>query len=159
MNASFTASHEAISKELLMNLKDEKMLRIPAKTENLDRVLSFVDEQLEVADCPVKTQIQIDVAVEEIFVNIANYAYSPGDGEAMISFWIENDPPEVVIVFRDTGFSFNPTEREDPDVTLSLEERKIGGLGIFMAKRSMDHMTYRRENGENILTLRKKLYP
>ena len=129
-------------------------IRLGANLENLEKVLAFVDERLEAAGCPMKAQMQIDVAVEEMFVNIAQYAYAPGSGDAVIQMGIEDG--HAVVTLKDWGVPFDPLAKADPDVTLSAEERKIGGLGIFMAKKNMDDMQYRRENGRNILTLRKK---
>ena len=129
-------------------------LAVEAKKENLPRVISFVDEILEESGCSVKTQMQIDMAVEEIFVNIASYAYAPGTGDAVIT--MKTGEEGIIIEFRDRGKPFDPMAKADPDVTLSAEERQIGGLGIFMVKKSMDEVSYRYENGENILTIRKK---
>ena len=132
-----------------------KELVIDALTENLPQVLGFVDEQLEAADCPMKTQIQIDVSVEEIFVNIANYAYAPGKGMAKIRVEVGGEPLGVPITFIDSGVHYDPLAKEDPDVTLSAEERNIGGLGVFLVKNTMDDITYEYKDGQNILTLRK----
>lgn len=137
--------------------KNMRELTIEAKVENLDQVLAFIDSQLEELDCPVKTQMQIDVAAEEIFVNIASYAYAPGVGSATITVELEQDPPAVSIRFADSGVRYDPLQREDPDITLSAEERQVGGLGIYMVKKSMDDVRYQYENGQNILTIRKKL--
>ncbi len=134
-----------------------KELVIEAKTENLDEVLAFVDELLESNGCPIKTQMQIDVAVEEIFVNIAHYAYTPDVGKAVIQVEMSDDPKEVKFTFIDSGVHFNPLAKKDPDVTLSAAERPIGGLGIYMVKKSMDEMTYEYKEGQNILTIRKLL--
>ncbi len=132
-------------------------ITIPARLENLDTVTAFVDAELEKLDCPMKTQIQIDVAVEELYVNIAHYAYAPGEGDATIE--VETDPASrtVSITFRDRGVPYDPLAKPDPDVTLSADERQIGGLGIFMVKKSMDDMRYTYEDGQNILTIVKKL--
>ena len=132
-------------------------LTIEAKVENLDEVLAFVDEQLEELDCPMKVQMQIDVAVEEIFVNIASYAYTPGVGSAVIRFAHEQEPRAVCITFIDSGVPYDPLKKEDPDVTLSAEERGIGGLGIYMVKKAMDDMSYVYSDGQNILTIRKTI--
>ena len=132
-----------------------KELKIDAKTENLEQVMAFIDTELEGIDCPMKEQMQLDVAVEEIFVNIASYAYEPGTGDALIRFEKLQDPGRVEITFIDSGIPYDPLKKEDPDVTLSAEERQIGGLGIFMVKKSMDDMTYTRSDGQNILTLYK----
>lgn len=131
-------------------------LRIEARKENLDQVMAFADSALEESGCPLKTQMQIDVAVEELFVNIASYAYE-GTGEALIRLEVKKDPPQVVITFTDSGSPFDPTKREDPDVTLPADKRQIGGLGIFMARKTMDSMTYARREGRNILTITKNL--
>ena len=134
-----------------------KKLTIEAKIDNLDEVLAFVDGELEAAGCSLKTQMQIDVAVEEIFVNIAHYAYAPDTGKAVIGVEVIGEPPCARITFSDSGMPYNPLEKEDPDVTLSAEERMIGGLGIFMVKKSMDSMDYEYRNGQNLLTMTKKL--
>ncbi|MBP5462017.1 MAG: ATP-binding protein [Lachnospiraceae bacterium] len=131
-----------------------KKLTVPGDTDNLDQVVAFVDKQLTSADCPQKTQSQIDVAVEEIFVNIANYAYDNEPGDVEIS--VSTDELGATVEFRDAGVPFNPLQKEDPDVTLTAEERQIGGLGIYMVKKSMDSVDYRHIDGQNILTIRKK---
>ena len=129
-----------------------KELAIDAKTENLDAVLDFVSEQLESADCPVKTQTQIAIAVEEIFVNIAHYAYKPEAGGALIRVAVSDG---VAIEFEDNGKPYNPLEKDDPDITTVAEERELGGLGIFMVKNIMDAVEYRREGNKNIITIKK----
>ena len=132
-------------------------LTIPAEIRHLPAVLSFVEGHLEKAGCSMKDMIRINVAVEEIFVNIANYAYADKNGQAAIR--MKTDPEEhiVEIEFRDSGIPFDPLAKPDPDTSLSADDRKIGGLGIFMAKKNMDEMIYTREDGQNILTIRKKL--
>ena len=102
-------------------------------------------------------QMQVELAVEEIFVNIANYAYHPELGEAEVDVDAGGDPPTVTIRFLDHGKPFNPLEREDVDVTAAAESRSIGGLGILLVKKSMDDVEYSYEDGKNILTIRKKL--
>lgn len=134
-----------------------KELEIEALTENLPQVLAFVDEQLEAADCPMKIQMQIDIAVEEIFVNIAHYAYAPNVGKAIVRVEMLPDPPSADITFIDSGIPYDPLAKADPDITLSAEERQIGGLGIFMVKKSMDDVKYEYLDGHNILTLKKGL--
>lgn len=129
-------------------------LLIEAKLENLDAVLDFINEKLETADCPLKMQTQISIAIEEIFVNIANYAYNPEVGGAVIRVSVGD---EVVIEFEDNGKPYNPLEKSDPDITKSAEEREIGGLGIFMVKKIMDAVDYKRVGNKNILTIKKKL--
>ncbi len=134
-----------------------KELIVEAKTDNLDRVTAFLDEQLESMGCSMKIQIQLDVAVEEIFVNIASYAYESGTGDAVIRISHEDNPDRAVITFIDEGIPYDPLAKEDPDVSLSAEEREIGGLGIFMVKKTMDDMKYQRLDGKNVLTLVKNI--
>ncbi len=136
-----------------------KELTIEAKINNLDQVLEFVNEALEEAGSPLKCQMQIDIAVEEIFVNIAHYAYTPDTGIAEISMEISGDPAAAVITFADSGKPYDPLAKEDPDVTLSADKRQIGGLGIYMVKKSMDEVTYEHTGGKNILTIKKILFP
>ena len=130
---------------------------IAATLENLDAVMAFVDQQLEEAGCSMKTQMQIDIAVEEVYVNIAHYAYNPEIGGVTIRVQIEEEPLAVILTFIDKGKPYDPLAKEDPDVTLAVEDRQIGGLGIFMVKKSMDNISYEYNEGRNILTLKKKL--
>ena len=136
---------------------NRRELDIEATAEKLPQVIDFVNESLEAADCPMKALMQINVAVEEIFMNIASYAYAPGSGRALVSIEISEGPRAAVITFADRGVPYDPLAKEDPDVTLSAEERQIGGLGIFMVKKTMDDVTYEYRDGQNILTLVKHL--
>ncbi|MBE5788457.1 MAG: ATP-binding protein [Clostridiales bacterium] len=129
---------------------------LDALISNLPDVLAFVDESLEKRDCPMRVQMQIDIAVEEIFVNIASYAYTPEIGKAEILIQEDHDPEGITITFIDTGIPYDPLAKPDPDVTLSANQRQIGGLGIYMVKKSMTDMTYRYEENRNILTIRKE---
>ncbi|MCR5676278.1 MAG: ATP-binding protein [Lachnospiraceae bacterium] len=131
-------------------------LRNVAKLDNLDEVIAFVEEQLEEHDCPPKLVIQINIAVEEIYVNIAHYAYTPEIGEAVVQTEFSEDPSGITITFIDSGKPFDPLAKPDPDVTLPAEERQIGGLGIYMVKKSMDDVQYERKDGKNILTITKR---
>ena len=134
-----------------------KTITLDAKVDNLNDVLAFVDGVLEEADCPMKTQTQIDVAVEEIFVNVASYAYKGSSGTVTLEMDILQDPARASITFIDQGIPYNPLAKEDPDVTLSAEERQIGGLGIYIVKKSMDNLTYDRTEDKNVFTLEKNL--
>lgn len=130
----------------------------PAQLDQLEPVQEFVGQALSQCGCPAKIRFQIDVSIEEIFVNIVRYAYPPEQqGEAVIRCGVGGEPLRVTIQFLDRGKPFNPLAKEDADITLSAEKRGIGGLGILMVKRSMDTVDYRYENGENILTLTKIL--
>ena len=134
-----------------------KELVVEADRKNLWEVQSFIDEQLEEVGCPMTTQIAIDVAVEELFVNIASYAYEQGEGVAVVQVTVHEDPLSVEITFIDNGVQYDPLAKEDPDVTLSAKERKKGGLGIFMVKNTMDNVSYEYKDGKNILTIKKNL--
>lgn len=134
-----------------------KELTIAATVENIQAVTDFVGAQLEALDCPMKAQMQINIAIDELFGNIAHYAYDPEVGDATVRVEVVDDPLSVVITFIDGGVPYDPLTAADPDTTLSAEERAIGGLGIFMVKKSMDEIAYRYENGRNILSIRKTL--
>ena len=136
---------------------NEYILETDAKVSNLYEALGFVDSHLEEAGCPMKAQVQIDTAVEEIFVNVASYAYEDEKGRITLKMKIGEDPKEAVITIIDSGTPYDPLAKEDPDVTLSAEEREIGGLGVYMTKQFMDEVSYERKDGQNVLTLRKKI--
>jgi anti-sigma regulatory factor (Ser/Thr protein kinase) len=132
-----------------------KEMTVAARLENIEVVTAFIDAFLEDADCPVKTQMQIDVAVDEVMSNIAHYAYPDGEGTVTVS--IEEKENTVQIFFRDSGIPYDPLTAKAPDLSLSAEDRPIGGLGIHMVKKMMDAVSYRYENGQNMLTLQKML--
>ena len=132
-------------------------MTIAATVENIEAVTDFVNQQLEELDCPMKAQMQIDIAIDELFGNIAQYAYRPEIGEATVRVEVTREPLSVVITFIDQGLPFDPLKQEDPDTGLSAEERQIGGLGIFMVKKSMDEVSYEYRDGKNILWIRKQL--
>ena len=128
-----------------------------ATKDALPEVMAFTEECLESFDCPMKSSMTICVAVEEIFVNIASYAYGGGNGNASLSFGFDENKRLMTLVIKDSGVPFNPLERAEPDITLSADDREIGGLGIFITKKTMDAVSYAYENGENILTMTKKI--
>ena len=134
-----------------------KELTIEAKTSNIEAVTDFVNEQLEALDCPMKAQMQIDIAIDELFSNIAHYAYNPEIGQATVRVEVIEDPLAVTITFIDNGVPYDPLAKADPDTTLSAEERDIGGLGVYMVKKSMDDITYEYKDGQNILKIKKNL--
>ena len=136
---------------------EAKELTVPADKKKLDEVLAFIDGELEAVDCPVKVQMQIDVAVEEIFVNIASYSYPDGDGNATVRLQMSDDNSEVTVTLIDEGVQYDPTAKTDPDVSLSAEERGIGGLGIYITKKFMEDVVYEYVDGRNHLKLRKLL--
>ncbi len=130
-------------------------LRVRAEDMQLETVLAFVDAQLETAGCPRRTAVQLAIAVEELFVNIAHYAYGGGVGEAVISMELLPGQSGVSVTLEDGGIAYNPLERADPDIDLDAGQRAVGGLGIYMVKKSMDEMTYEYRNRKNRLTIRK----
>ena len=132
-------------------------LTIAATIENLEPVTEFVNAQLEALDCPMKAQMQIDIAIDELFGNIAHYAYNPDVGSATVRVEVTEEPLAVIITFIDGGVPYDPLAAADPDITLSAEERQIGGLGIYMVKKSMDEITYEYKDGKNILSIKKNL--
>lgn len=134
-----------------------KELSISATVENIETVTQFVDEQLEAFDCPMKAETQINIAIDELFSNIANYAYNPDVGPATVRVEVTDAPLAVVITFIDHGVPYDPLAREDPDITLAAEDRPVGGLGIYMVKKFMDEITYEYREGQNILTIKKHL--
>ena len=134
-----------------------KELTVEAKVENIDAVTDFVNATLEEYSCSIKAQTQIDIAIDELFGNIARYAYHPEVGQATVQVEMEENLPVVTVTFRDQGMPYNPLNSQDPDVTLSAEEREIGGLGIYLVKKSMDEVLYEYQDGQNILRVRKKI--
>ena len=129
----------------------------PAKIEALSDVLGFVDQTLESYECPMKVQMAVCVAIEEVFVNVAHYAYGDGEGDMTLGIGFDEESRDITFRMTDKGIPFDPLKKPDPDITLSAEEREIGGLGIFITKKTMDTVTYAYENGENVLTMIKKI--
>ncbi len=132
-------------------------ITVPASVDQLDTVQDFISERLEQYECPMKAMMAIEIAVEEIFVNIASYAYRPEVGEATVCCEVCEDPLEVTIQFLDHGKPFNPLEKDDADTSQEALLDREGGLGILMVKKSMDSVSYSYENGKNILTILKKM--
>ena len=136
---------------------DSKEMTVEATVENIPAVTDFVNAELEALGCSMKTQMQIDIAIDELFGNIAHYAYDPSVGPATVRVEVDDDPLSVVITFIDHGKPYDPLSRTDPDVTLSAEEREIGGLGVFLVKKTMDDVSYEYRNGQNILKIKKTI--
>ena len=130
-------------------------LTVKADVSELSRVTDFVDEAL--TDCAYKVRYRIELAVEEVFVNIASYAYPSGDGEVRIGIGVDGDPSTVTMVFSDDGIPFDPLAKPDADTSPDTLTSRVGGLGILMVKKLMDDVTYARVNGQNVLTLKKKV--
>jgi len=138
-------------------VKEMKELTVDAVVGNIETITDFVNAELELLDCPLKVQIQIDVAIDELFGNIAHYAYGNIMGKATVQIAFDEASHTLTLTFIDSGTPFDPLKKTDPDTTLSAQERSIGGLGIFLVKKSMDHMEYRYQDGHNILSIMKKL--
>ena len=134
-----------------------KKLSLPAKRENIPEVIDFVDRELDELGCPEKTKTQINIAIDELYGNIASYAYGEESGAVTVVIDSDITPGAVSISFQDEGKPFNPLESGEPDVTLSARERKVGGLGIFLVRKCMDDVLYEYRDGKNILTIRKTL--
>ena len=128
-----------------------------ASTDALSEVLGFVDEMLEKYECPMKIQTAVCVAIEEVFVNVARYAYKTEEGDVSLGIGFDDGSRTITFRMADKGVPFDPLKKPDPDITLSADEREIGGLGIFITKKTMDSVTYAYENGENVLTMIKKI--
>ncbi len=134
-----------------------KKLVLEAKVENLTIVNEFVEEILQPLNCSMKIQMQLELAVEEIFVNIANYAYGESTGKAFITGRILENPLRLELVFMDEGTPYNPLAREDPDLEQKMEDRAIGGLGIYLVKKNVEEIAYSYQEGKNVLTLCKHI--
>lgn len=137
--------------------RQQKILVVDAVVENIEKVTEFVDGHLKHWGCPAKTRTQIDIAIDELFGNIARYAYRMQPGVAAVQVETAEEPRSVTVTFTDSGVPFDPLEKADPDITLAAEKRPAGGLGIYMVKQSMDEVSYERKEGKNILRIRKNL--
>ena len=140
-----------------MEIQEARELTVDAAVDNLDTVNQFVEDLLSTAECSMKTRMQVDLVVEEIFVNIASYAYAPGRGTAVIRGRLVEEPKGLELTFMDEGKPYNPLERKDPDTSAPLEERGIGGMGIFLVKKNVDAISYDYKDRRNILTIRKNI--
>ena len=134
-----------------------KEITVDATIENMDTVTAFVDDFLDQIACPMKSRIQINIVIDEIFGNICHYAYKDSIGAVTVRVESGNTPKAVFLTFTDNGIPYNPLDTEDPDITLSSEERKIGGLGIYLVKKNMDEMKYEYVNQQNRLWMEKRL--
>jgi anti-sigma regulatory factor (Ser/Thr protein kinase) len=132
-----------------------KEITVEAIIENIPIVTDFVSGELEAYDCPMKVITKVEIAIDELFGNIAHYAYKPNVGQATVTVEVLQNPKMAVVTFIDQGTPYNPLARKDPDITLSAAERPIGGLGIYMVKKSMDDVLYEYKDGRNVLTIKK----
>ena len=134
-----------------------KELTIDAKVENVEVVTAFVKEELKLLNCSSKVLMQIEVAIDELFSNIAYYAYENSKGKATVRVEISNDPLAVIITFIDDGTPYDPLKKKDPNTLLSADERQAGGLGIYLVKKMMDEIVYEYKEGKNILSIKKHI--
>ncbi|MBQ6163226.1 MAG: ATP-binding protein [Clostridia bacterium] len=132
-------------------------ITLPAEIDNIETATDFINGILDEADCSMKAQVQLDIALDEMMSNVARYAYTSNVGDVTVSIEILDDPRRAVLTLTDEGIPYDPLQKEDPDITLSAEERKIGGLGIYIVKKSMDDMSYAFEDGKNIVTIIKNI--
>lgn len=131
--------------------KITREIKVEAQREKLDELLELLKADMEKKGCPADKQVSLEICAEEIFVNIASYAYGDATGEALITEEVTENG--ILLCFMDWGTPYNPLEKEDPDITLSAEERQIGGLGIYMVKNMMDSVSYEYKDGRNCLTI------
>ena len=139
-------------------MKQEEIV-LDADIQNLARLNDWLDAFMALAAISSRERSQLEVAVEEIFVNIASYAYAPQTGQVVVAGKVTEDPAAIELIFMDAGRPFDPLARDDPATDVDLKDREIGGWGIFLVKKIMDEVSYRREDGKNILALRKTLLP
>lgn len=133
-------------------------ITVSASVDQVSAVTDFVNERLEMLGCSTRIKMQVDVAVDEILSNIAHYAYNPETGPATVRVEVEESPLSVIITFIDQGVPYDPLAEDRPDTTkLPASERPIGGLGLFLVKRTMDDVSYAYRDGHNILSIRKKI--
>ena len=135
--------------------KHAARLTIPAEVESLDEIVRWTDASLRPNGVAEPFISKMTLVIEELFVNIVNYAYPDGPGTVNFAMYLDSC---LKLIISDSGVPFNPLEYAEPDVTLPIEDRKVGGLGIFLSRKLTDRITYERANGMNILTVYKKLY-
>lgn len=134
-----------------------KHIVIPANKKNIAEGIEPIVALLEDHDANFVLTNKIEVALDEILTNVASYAYEPGTGDIEIDYGLDEETRLLTVVVADRGKAFDPLAKEDPNIALPAQDRKIGGLGIFIVKQVMDEASYRREDGKNILTLKKKI--
>lgn len=132
-----------------------KELTVEAIVEQIETVTEFVNAELEKLDCPMKARIQLDIAIDEIVSNIAYYAYGEKTGSVTVRIEALQKENGVQLMFLDSGVPYDPLTRQDPDISAEIEDRKEGGLGIFLVRKTMDDMKYEYKDGQNCLTIRK----
>ncbi len=141
-----------------MGEKLEKQLNIEADLANLDLVLDAIEEILSEAGAGMKVIKACQLSVEELFVNIASYGYAEAtEKPCSINLIAEGDEAKgnIRIKIKDKAEKFDPFAKEDPDITLKIKDRGVGGMGIYMTKNLMDSWEYKYDNNENTVILEK----
>jgi len=148
-----------LGREKILVERNENMIEmnIPAVIENIPEVTEVIDEYLESVGCPLKAQMQIDIAIDELFSNIAKYAYAPDEGMVYVCAEFDEEIHAVSLTFKDSGKPFDPFAIKEPDISLAAEDRDIGGLGIHIVKRRMDAVSYEYADGYNIVKIIKRI--
>lgn len=144
----------------LGTIKGEPLMKektFDAQVSELDNLVEFLETELDTFGCDFKTKMQLNIAIEEVFVNIARYAYPESAGTVSFSIGLNKENNSIKMILSDSGIKFNPLEKEEPDIGLSAQEREIGGLGIFISKKTMDSLKYEYKNGKNILYMKKTI--
>lgn len=129
-----------------------------AKKGNLQEILNFIGNKLKSVEYNTTARLHLELSVEEAYVNIANYAYGSESGKVLIRCRVDENPLHVTVQFIDCGIPFNPLEKEDPDTSLEIEGKKIGGMGILLIKKYADQVDYEYRDKKNILTIKKRLH-
>ncbi|MDR0913009.1 MAG: ATP-binding protein [Methanobrevibacter sp.] len=136
---------------------------LSANSQELDRLLNFLNDNLSQINLSLPIQMQLELVIEEIFINIVNYAFTDDlkdnstQNRIFVGIELKNNPLKVIIIFKDDGIQFNPLKHEDPNISMDIDNREIGGLGILLVKKNVDKIEYKYENGKNILTLEKNI--
>ena len=132
-------------------------LTVPAKIENLQKVFNFLNTQLNSVTYNMKSRLQLELSIEEAYVNISKYAYEYNEGNIEILSHIDKDPIQITVKLMDSGIPYNPLNNEDPNILANTEEKELGGLGILLIKKNVDNIRYEYLDGKNVLTIQKKL--
>jgi len=129
-----------------------RIKKLPAELSNLHELLAFITGMAGESGLTSEALNRLELVAEEALVNIIRHAYplSPGEVEVRLSAEVG---PSLVVEIRDSGVAFDPLQKPDPDISAGLDERKVGGLGVFMMHKMADRLTYRRDQNQNVLTL------
>ena len=132
-------------------------ITLTAVPENFAAAQEHVRSFLDSASCSMRTLFELDMVVEEVFINVASYAYPDSTGMVSLDLTLDEEQNFLCLTFRDSGIPYDPLRKQSPDVTAPAEKRPIGGLGIFLVQKYSDSLSYEYADGENRLTIGKKL--